>query len=167
MDSPDLPILDDDATDASRRAFVKTACCSTLLLSLGLGLTACDSGGAGDDGEDQPPPPGSGITINGNVVTLDLTGSQASRVATAGGFLLISSARTLVLNVDGNTIRAFTSVCTHQGCDVDRFANNRFHCPCHGSQYDVNGNVVNGPAPSPLRAFAVERSGNIVTITKT
>lgn len=64
---------------------------------------------------------------------------------------------------DGNGIYAMTSVCTHQGCDVSFVnAGAGFACPCHGSKYDFNGAVTMGPAPDPLKHFAVcvDQSGN-------
>merc|ERR1719461_203042 len=43
------------------------------------------------------------------------------------------------------------AVCTHLGCVVPWSApNNKFMCPCHGSQYGPDGAVVRGPAPLPL-----------------
>jgi len=43
------------------------------------------------------------------------------------------------------------AVCTHLGCVVPwSAANNKFMCPCHGSQYAPTGKVVRGPAPLPL-----------------
>ncbi|HUM38238.1 MAG TPA: ubiquinol-cytochrome c reductase iron-sulfur subunit [Nitrospira sp.] len=48
-------------------------------------------------------------------------------------------------------IKVFSPICTHLGCgyrwdETDK----KFLCPCHGSAYDVNGQVVGGPAPRPL-----------------
>jgi len=43
------------------------------------------------------------------------------------------------------------AVCTHLGCVVPwSAAQNKFMCPCHGSQYAPTGAVVRGPAPLPL-----------------
>ena len=43
------------------------------------------------------------------------------------------------------------AVCTHLGCVVPwNIAENKFKCPCHGSQYDNTGKVVRGPAPLSL-----------------
>ncbi|MFB2938932.1 cytochrome b6-f complex iron-sulfur subunit [Aerosakkonemataceae cyanobacterium BLCC-F154] len=43
------------------------------------------------------------------------------------------------------------AICTHLGCVVPwNIAENKFKCPCHGSQYDSTGKVVRGPAPLSL-----------------
>jgi len=51
------------------------------------------------------------------------------------------------------TLESFglNAVCTHLGCVVPwSAAQNKFMCPCHGSQYSPDGAVVRGPAPLPL-----------------
>mmetsp|Transcript_28235 Transcript_28235/g.27077 ORF Transcript_28235/g.27077 Transcript_28235/m.27077 type:complete len:213 (-) Transcript_28235:329-967(-) len=62
------------------------------------------------------------------------------------------------------------AVCTHLGCVVPWSApNNKFMCPCHGSQYAPDGHVVRGPAPLPL-ALAhteVDETGKILFTTWT
>jgi cytochrome b6-f complex iron-sulfur subunit len=50
-----------------------------------------------------------------------------------------------------------SSVCTHLGCNVKRAATG-FECPCHGSRFDENGRVVQGPAPAPLAWYALSLS---------
>ena len=46
---------------------------------------------------------------------------------------------------------ALEQTCTHLGCAVSWVPGDlRFECPCHGSQYDMLGNVVAGPAPYGL-----------------
>jgi len=41
--------------------------------------------------------------------------------------------------------------CTHLGCTPNWFPDqNRFKCPCHGSNYTPQGDVIAGPAPKPL-----------------
>ncbi len=49
-----------------------------------------------------------------------------------------------------------SAVCTHLGCTVAYFQNDRrFHCPCHGSVFAADGSVQHGPAPRPLEWFEV------------
>lgn len=63
----------------------------------------------------------------------------------------------------GNDVHAFSAVCTHQGCIVDKVANGKIDCPCHGSVFDAStGAVVNGPATSPLGKIAIAvRNGEV------
>ncbi len=50
-----------------------------------------------------------------------------------------------------------SSVCTHLGCSVKR-GGPGFECPCHGSQFDENGQVVHGPAPKALAWYSLSLS---------
>lgn len=50
--------------------------------------------------------------------------------------------------------KALDSTCTHLGCRTRFNAESmQIECPCHGGTYDINGNVVAGPPPSPLRSL--------------
>lgn len=60
---------------------------------------------------------------------------------------------------------AINAVCTHLGCVVPWVAaENKYKCPCHGSQYDKNGKVIRGPAPLSLALehVNVDDDGTIV-----
>merc|ERR1719310_2115586 len=60
---------------------------------------------------------------------------------------------TYLIVKDDKTLESYglNAVCTHLGCVVPwSAANNKFMCPCHGSQYAPDGHVVRGPAPLPL-----------------
>ena len=61
------------------------------------------------------------------------------------------------------SFRAFTAICTHQGCIVSSVSNGTINCPCHGSKYSIkDGSVVHGPAPSPLAAIAIKVEGTSI-----
>lgn len=159
---------DATTTGIDRRQFLKTAGSTALFAMLGIGLHACSSPTANN-----PESPTGGetgaiqITNNGNTVIINLAVASVASLKNAGGWTLVNAARVLVVNVDGTTIRAFTSVCTHQGCaDNWQFANSRFECTCHGSLFATNGSVVRGPATRDLAEFGVTRNGELVTITK-
>lgn len=55
------------------------------------------------------------------------------------------------------TYKAFSSVCTHQGCQVNVQNGAKIVCPCHNSQFSLDdGSVQGGPAEKPLDAYKVE-----------
>ncbi|HEX6522816.1 MAG TPA: Rieske (2Fe-2S) protein [Streptosporangiaceae bacterium] len=46
---------------------------------------------------------------------------------------------------------AFSAVCTHVGCILNKIANGTIDCPCHGSEFRItDGSLVTGPANGPL-----------------
>ena len=48
-------------------------------------------------------------------------------------------------------VTVFSPICTHLGCGYHwDAADRKFKCPCHGSVYDVTGQVLAGPAPRHL-----------------
>lgn len=51
-------------------------------------------------------------------------------------------------------VAAMSLACTHLGCIVAK-TESGFACPCHGSAFGADGNVVTGPAPRALRWLAV------------
>jgi cytochrome b6-f complex iron-sulfur subunit len=50
---------------------------------------------------------------------------------------------------DNGKIRVLSRKCTHLGCKIVHF-DNKFLCPCHGSEFDLNGKVMKGPAEKNL-----------------
>jgi Rieske Fe-S protein len=68
---------------------------------------------------------------------------------------------------NGNPV-VFSSRCTHLGCAVHwESSNSRFQCPCHGGAYDLDGEVVVGPPPLPLRRLDAEVRDSKVWIRRT
>ena len=68
----------------------------------------------------------------------------------------------MIRNADG--LYALSAICTHLGCTPNWFATEeRFKCPCHGSNFLMDGTNVAGPAPVPLyrAAIALDLAGTI------
>jgi Rieske Fe-S protein len=66
----------------------------------------------------------------------------------------------------GNGYVGFEQTCTHLGCPVAWNATaSQFQCPCHGSKFNRDGQVVAGPAPTPLYRHAVVRVGEDLIVT--
>ena len=55
--------------------------------------------------------------------------------------------------------------CTHLNCTVlwDETAG-RFSCPCHGSEFEMDGDVLNPPAPDPLTRFPITVENGTVSV---
>lgn len=68
----------------------------------------------------------------------------------------------------GTGVYALSAVCTHLGC-IARYKSDEklIACPCHGSRFDLEGNVIHGPAPRSLPWLDVteDASGNLVVDT--
>ncbi len=152
----------------SRRGFVSAA---TWSLVTGALVEACGGGGdttgpsGGTPRGGSPPGGNAGVVVDGNRIVISL--AQVPDLAMEEGFRLIAEARTVVINVGNNQFRAFTSICTHQQCDVSSYAGGRLVCPCHNSQFDRSGQVVLGPATAPLKEFATAYNAATRTLTVT
>lgn len=60
----------------------------------------------------------------------------------------------------------FTAVltrCTHRGCEVET-AGRRLVCPCHGSEYGLDGSLLQGPAERPLVRYPATADGSGVLV---
>lgn len=55
--------------------------------------------------------------------------------------------------------------CTHKGCNVEWDPDRKVVvCPCHGGTYDLQGNVLDGPPPRPLKRYKISVLGEKVYI---
>ena len=80
-----------------------------------------------------------------------------------GGGKILTDKKIVITEPQSGTFKAFTAVCTHQGCIVNSVSGGTINCPCHGSKFSiVNGSVVNGPAPSPLAPVGIEVQGTSI-----
>jgi cytochrome b6-f complex iron-sulfur subunit len=70
-----------------------------------------------------------------------------------GSVMVVGAARAFVGRTEDGFF-ALSTVCPHLGCVLRWLPDERrFHCPCHGSQFELDGRVLNGPARSDLRAL--------------
>jgi len=60
---------------------------------------------------------------------------------------------------DHEGIKAVSAICTHLGCTLEKSIDG-FECPCHGSCYNDDGNVLSGPAPRDLSWYRVSRAAD-------
>jgi len=80
---------------------------------------------------------------------------------------LKGDAHYLIVKQDGTLENyAINAVCTHLGCVVPwNRAQNKYMCPCHGSQYDPTGKVIRGPAPLSLALAHCDDVGGKVSLS--
>lgn len=127
--------------DLSRRTVLRGVAGGGLALPL---VAAC--------GSDEPGAPAGGVTV------------AASDVPVGGGTIMADEKVVVTQPAEGD-FRAFSAVCTHQGCPVQTITEGTINCPCHGSQFSVeDGSVVTGPATSPLKKLALTRAGDDVVV---
>ena len=65
-----------------------------------------------------------------------------------------------------NNLEIYSSKCTHLGCKINSAANDEIVCPCHGSRYSFNGEVIKGPSTKPLvkLSYKVDPQNNSIII---
>ena len=81
----------------------------------------------------------------------------------SGGGKIIDGKNIVITQPQSGSFKAFTAVCTHQGCIVASVSGGTINCPCHGSKFSIkDGSVVNGPATSPLAPVAIEVEGTSI-----
>jgi Rieske Fe-S protein len=94
-------------------------------------------------------------------------GSALASVADVpvGGCFVVASAKVVVTQPTEGDFKAFTAVCTHQGCIVGKVENGEILCPCHGSAFSAtDGSVVNGPATEPLAEQPITVKGDQISL---
>jgi Rieske Fe-S protein len=88
----------------------------------------------------------------------------ATKDVPVGGGVILADAQLVITQPKAGTFKAFSAICTHQGCTVSTVENGTINCPCHGSEFAItDGSVVAGPAPSPLPAQSIKVSGGSIT----
>lgn len=99
------------------------------------------------------------------------TGSSGGGAALAstsevpvGGCFVVSAAKIVLTQPTEGDFKAFTAVCTHQGCIVKTSSDGEIPCPCHGSRFSLtDGSPQSGPATAALAAVAITVDGDSIT----
>ena len=179
--------FEQQTANPSRRDFIKKASTLTIVGGTAFLLEACggggsptSSGGDTDGGGDNSG--GGGDNGGGNtgynydpatgIITID-TSMIYQNLQNIGGAIALSGSDTfdnrgiIVLRTSNTGVRALSRNCTHAGFTVNiNTAANNLVCPSHNSIFDLNGNVVSGPASGALTRYSASLSGSIITITQ-
>jgi nitrite reductase/ring-hydroxylating ferredoxin subunit len=84
-----------------------------------------------------------------------------------GGGKVYPDSQVVVTQPSAGQFKAFSAICTHQGCLVGMVEGGHIICPCHGSQFDI---TTGAPTPdslaqTPLGAKTVHVTGNTFTVS--
>lgn len=91
--------------------------------------------------------------------------AQTSQIPEGGG-MIFKEQKIVVTQPARGEFKAFSAICTHEGCTVSQVADGTIDCPCHGSRFHIaDGSVAHGPATRPLPAESITVSGNSITLT--
>jgi Rieske Fe-S protein len=133
------------------------------LVGLAGAVSACGSGGPGAYGTPSAPA-SSAPASSGSAGTPKNALATTSEIPVGGGQIFPAQTVVVTQPVAGE-FKGFSAICTHMGCIVNKIADGRIDCPCHGSQYSIRtGAVEAGPAPKPLPAVAVKVVGDSIVL---
>lgn len=80
---------------------------------------------------------------------------------TALAFVVPSGNPGLLFVTKDGKFQAISALCTHQGCTVKwQGADKDLICPCHGSEFALDGKVDKGPATIPLPTYKARKQGD-------
>lgn len=81
------------------------------------------------------------------------------------GALVLPGDGVAVVQLEDGIYEAMDLTCTHLGCRV-RANENGFTCPCHGSRFGPRGEVLTGPAATPLHPLASRLQDGVLHISR-
>jgi Rieske Fe-S protein len=99
---------------------------------------------------EQPPPAPAGLASTGDIPV--------------GGGAVFQAEQVVITQPSPGEFRAYSAVCTHQGCIVNDVVGGTINCNCHGSKFGLDGSVTQGPASAPLPAVAVKVTGDQISL---
>lgn len=133
--------------ELSRRTVVVSG--AVVVLGTGLAATACAGG--------PPPEPATPAAPAGAVL------GPVSDVP-VGSAKIFSAQKVVVTQAAAGTYAGFSTTCPHQGCAVAQVQGTSIICPCHGSEFALDGSVTKGPAPKGLTPASVTVKGTDLTV---
>ena len=151
-------------TKSTRREFCVHAITLVGVASL---VESCGGGGSPTGPSSNAPdlPVISNGTVANGRLTLTIDASSPLNNVGSAAFVNAGGQRLLVAHPGVDTFSAVTAICTHEGCDVTKYQNGTYVCPCHGSEYSTSGAVTKGPATRSLSSFPTQFTNSVLTIT--
>ncbi|MEU2873957.1 Rieske (2Fe-2S) protein [Streptomyces olivoreticuli] len=152
---------------ASRRTVVAAAGASGLVAA----LAACGSGNKkSTPAPASPEAPGASEAASAPGTSSAPSSAAAGALARTGdipegGGKVFADHKVVVTQPVKGEFKAFSAICTHEGCVVRDVSGGTINCPCHGSKFSASdGSVRHGPAQRPLPAERVTVQGDTIRL---
>jgi cytochrome b6-f complex iron-sulfur subunit len=127
-------------------------------------MQSCSKDVTSSDTQNQNRPPNtSGGDASSNKIdfTIDIGTAPYDVLKNIGGYAIYMESKIIIARASSTEILAVSSVCTHQGATLEYRSNtSKFYCPLHGSNFNQNGSVANGPAAQSLKQYSTSLNGN-------
>lgn len=143
----------------NRREFLTKAASSTVLATISLPiLTSVIQSCATSP---------TGPNVTHGTTTIDVSSLTADNQSFVSTTVYPDGTPILVIRKSATNYEALSMYCPHEGCQVNPPQSNQIYCACHGSRFDLNGNVIAGPASSSLAKYTSVYNASAKTITVT
>ncbi len=103
------------------------------------------------------------IIKKGNDIVVNLKDAKNSELTKVGGSILLDD-ENMLIRTSQTQFAAVNLICKHKGCTVE-LTGNKFVCPCHGSEYAIDGKVTEGPSKKNLDTYEVVYDPTAETVT--
>lgn len=148
--------------DTRRRTVLVAGAAGAAAVAVG-----CGSGNGGDgratQAPDAPAPARSGkdgAAPAGEVLT-------TTADVPVGGGKVFAEKKVVVTQPESGDFKAFSAICTHQGCPVTNVSGGFINCLCHNSKFRItDASVAEGPATTPLPAERITVSGDRILLDR-
>ncbi len=100
--------------------------------------------------------------------SVTLTGLGALEAGKALTFTFPNGEPGLIFKTANGQSGGVSAKCTHLGCTVawNGESDNPLHCPCHNSNFALDGRVLSGPAKAPLKHYSLAQNGAEFTLRR-
>jgi Rieske Fe-S protein len=167
-------VRSDDMTDGSTRRTMLTTGASALAVC----CVGCSNGNGSSSSSESPAASASASESASASASASAEASSSGSASAAagkalaqtseipeGGGMIFKEQKIVVTQPKKGEYKAFSAICTHQGCTVSQVTDGTINCPCHGSKFHIaDGSVAHGPATRPLPAKSITVTGNSITL---
>ena len=119
--------------------------------------TAADTAASSSPDDETSSPSGAETGSGGEVLA-------STADVPVGGCFVVAGAKVVVTQPTEGDFKAFSAVCTHQGCLLETSSDGEIPCPCHDSRFSLDdGSPLSGPATAALEPVEITVDGESIS----